>query len=272
MYAMDPGLRDVIVEGRTDRDFLRLVLRRNGIRFAEVYAVDDRVEVTRDIVLDAGGEVGAKGRVLGLANEASTWGLATTGLTCIVDTDRDALAASVLDFPHLLRTDVGSLDVYSFQARPLEKFLIGDVGIDVDPVEIIESSLPLLRELFLVRAALHHVCQARMVKDFARCCTFSGGDPTINVGEIVRRSLDKAGARGMESAVMGELERLRERLPADPLMSVHGHDIAPLLIGRLRLRNDMAKPEIVESKLRLCVELEDLNGFPLFQELLRRTA
>src|SRR5580700_6636570 len=90
LYEVQPHIRDVIVEGRADAHLIQWYLNERDL-VAIVHAVDDRAEVTSDLVVRHGGEIGPRGRVIGLAHQVDEWEIAETTVTCIIDSDRDSL-------------------------------------------------------------------------------------------------------------------------------------------------------------------------------------
>lgn len=268
LYATNPSLRDIIVEGREDRNLVRWFLAEAGIEHPRVYAVNDRVVVDAELVLAHGGEVGHRGRVLALGREASQWGLPEPSLTCVIDRDRDCLAPSERA-EHVLMSDAGSMDVYAFEPKPLQQFLDVVVGVSAKAEELVEELTPPLNELFLVRAAMHEVAEVSLVPKFPALVNVKNG--SVDASTLVRRSLDVEGQGALYSDVMERYEALRAKLPEDRRLAIRGHDIAPLLVRRLGLTNDWAKPSIIEQALRGCLDAGDLAGRPLFAELLRRT-
>lgn len=264
LYEIQPQLRDILVEGRDDARLIRWYLREHEIRKVQVYAVDDRVEIDSAKVFAAGGEVGPKGRILAVATEAANWVLLQDNITCIVDADRDCLG-SLSKFAHLLITDVGSMDVYCFQQRPLQQFIDVVVSRNESASELITELVGPLNDLFLVRAALHEVGVA-VVDGFANCF-----DPrlesALNVDELVRRSLAVARLGQRQGEVLSRVEQLRMQLPENQMMAIRGHDIGPLLIKRLRLKNEWARADVVEKALRGCLTVSDVDDYPLFSTL-----
>lgn len=270
LYRVQPALKDVVGEGRTDARLIRWYLHEHGLRHVKVYAIDDRVEIPSEMVFAAGGEVGARGRVLALAAEAATWELIQTSLTCVIDYDRDCfLPSGSPPQAHLLRTDVGSLDVYAFQPRPMQQFIDLVSGRADGAAELIAQLLPALNELFLVRSALHADGVA-LVSNYGNCCD-TGSEPTaVDAEKLVRRSLAVVGAGRSFGATVARVEALRSGLPSDSLLAVRGHDIPVLLVKRLGLKNEWARPEVVETTLRACLSTADLDDYPLFRRLRER--
>ena len=267
---LEPRLRDVYVEGRSDQQLFMWYFREAGISVSGVYAVDDRAEVPSDQVLAAGAEVGPRGRIVGLAHAASLWNMSHPGITCIVDADRSLLVPESA-IPGLLLTDYAAIEGYLFQARPLDQFLQLVVGTDVESRSVIDLVTPALNDLYVVRAVLHlEGPNVRLIERFQRCCSLRRGVWEVNTDELISRSLAAAGASQERERVISQYAVYRNQMPSDPSVAIRGHDIAPMLIEALELRNDLAKPDVVERALRGCLNLDDLDDQPMFRALRAR--
>ena len=126
LYAIEDA-HDIITEGRHDARIVRWYLNETGVSTKNVLisAVDDRVQISRSQVEHVPGEtVGARGRVVALANIARHLSEYEENLTCIIDRDRDSVLDRLpFEANSLVRTDFGSMDVYAFQDRPLGQFM-----------------------------------------------------------------------------------------------------------------------------------------------------
>jgi hypothetical protein len=250
--VLEPGLRDIYVEARSDRNLFRWYLNEARLFTPAVYAIDDRVQVDVTTVLEAGGEVGPRGRLIGLAAAVQSWALAYPAVTCIIDADRDYVFSG-REYPDLYRTDYGSLEVYAFQPRPLAQLLSVVLGKDVDARDLIDYLTPALNELFLARAVLHIYGPAvPLVDNFVSCCECSADACKVDSEKLVVRSLEVASLVAMRGQVLARLEEARVRLPSDRRRAIRGHDIAPLLIKTLRLTNQWASTPAVDRDHSSC--------------------
>jgi hypothetical protein len=264
---LEPKLRDVYTEARSDASLFRWYFKQVGVKASGVYAIDDRVEVDSAAVLAAGAEVGPRGRLVALAAEVASWGLTQPAVTCIVDADRDHIFGGP-EFPDLLKTDGGSIEIYGFAPRPLQNFLDVVLQGDWDAEQLIETLMPVLNELFLIRSVLHlYGPEIPLIEKFSACCGPKGEEWEVQSEELILRSLAVAAAGSRRGYVLSKLEEARGLLPADRRKAVRGHDIAPLLIKALHLTNDWAKPKVLELSWRGCLGLEDLQGAALFETL-----
>lgn len=270
LYQRIPRTRDVIVEGRTDARLVQWYLEERGFT-AIAHAIDDRAEAPGELVIRYGGEIGPRGRVIGFAHEVDRWELIEPTVTCIVDSDRDSLLEARPSAPDcLLRTDFGTMDVYMLQSRPFTQFLRVVLGRDDDADALREKFLPALNEICVVRSVLHWSgLGISLVSDFASCCQFTSDAITVDASELLDRTL-KGKDRERLSELMAEIERVRRRIPSERLKAVRGHDMGPLLIRALRLRNVWANEEAFERAWRACLQASDLDEFPMFTRLRER--
>jgi hypothetical protein len=267
---LERDLRDVYVEGRRDARRIAWYARESGLVLSGIYAVDDRAEVPGQMVRDAGGEIGPRGRVLGLAAAAADWDLEVGALTFVIDADRDLIWPGT-DIPNLLRTDVGSMDCYGFQERPLEQFLGMVLDRDVSSRHVIEVLTPALHDLFLIRSVLHAFGPDIPVVDrFLRCVTFSRTRVEVDVRDLIRRSLAASGQQDQLDRILSHLGEVRNLCSGQSPPPIRGHDIAPMLAGYLGLRNDWAKSDVIEQSMRGVLRPEDVDDAPLFRQLRER--
>jgi hypothetical protein len=158
------------------------------------------------------------------------------------------------------------MDVYCFQRRPLQQFFDVVVSCNESASELIAELVGPLNDLFLVRAALHEATGVAVINGFSNCFD-PRREPALDVDELVRRSLAVARLGQRQGEVLSRIAQLRMRLPENRMMAIRGHDIGPLLIKRLRLRNEWARPGVVEKALRCCLTVGDVDGYPLFSTL-----
>jgi hypothetical protein len=267
---LEPQLRDVYVEGRSDQQFFRWFFREAGIPVSGVYAIDDRAHVPSEQVLAAGAEVGPRGRVVALAHAASDWGMEKPGVTCIVDADRSLIVPELV-VPDLFYTDYAAIEGYLFQPRPLEQLLRLVIGSDADANGVIEVMTPMLNDLYVVRAVLHlEGPNVPLIDKFYRCCRRHRGAWMVDVEDLIARSLAPLGRSSDRERLVAKFAEYRLKVSEPTLSVVRGHDIAPMLIRELDLKNDLAKPAILEQAWRGCLNLADLDTQPLFQALRAR--
>lgn len=246
-------------------------MRTLDLEHVVVYAVDDRVEVPPELVLSGGFEDGARGRILALAREAEAWGSGARSLTCIVDADRACLEQADAQFATLLKTDLASFDAQAFASSAFQRFLDVVIRMEANAQELVVELLPTLNELFLVRHVLHTMSPpVPLIEKFVACCDFRRS-PVVDVKELLRRSLAVAGQLDQMDAALERLEAAHQLLPDERLRAVRGHDVAPVLIRRLGLKNRWADADAVQDTLlALAVDAPDVRESQVLRDLSRR--
>lgn len=268
-----PAMHDVIVEGREDARLLNWCFTEWGFRDARAFAVDDRVEIPAEHVLELPHEVNARGRVLALAKAASEWEPRKGNLTCVIDADFDILNPHPLSFDTLLRTDYASMEVYSLQLRPFGKFLqLNGDHEQHEPKSVVSHLRPIWVDLFILRYLLHTESPpGSMIAKFPKHCIASRGSASMDLPELLRKCtpLSSDDAR---TALLDQHRIHLAGIPGGNLYGIRGHDIAPILLRFLKLSPNLRNAEELESRLRQCLELVDLESQQLFISLQLRIA
>lgn len=274
-YQLEPALGDVMVEGAMDDALITWFLRKHGVRW-QVRRIN-RVNVPNSLVRELGVEVGNRGRL-----QALSWAIfrmapdAARRCICVIDRDLDDIALHEHEMnPILLRTDFTSIELYAFNEPVLEKLLRLVLNVDksIAGTDVLQGSIDAMKELFLVRAALHlSGCGRPMIENFSRCCHFEGLHVVVDSDELITRSA--ASGRVSVERVLEQRDALRIALPDDYRRAVHGHDIGPVLARQLRpFIKDSAfhAGDILVAAMMGCVEIGQLESTAMFSALLDRT-
>lgn len=270
-YGLYPKFRDVVVEGRDDAAWLRWYLADHQFDDCRVVAVDDLVDLPSTVVTSHGHmDNGNRARVYTLSQIAAEWRLSETSLTCIIDSDFEIFEETV-ETEGLLKTDFAAMEVYALGSRPLAKFLGLVKAVQSGP-DVIKALLPLWHMLFVLRyVAPREVPGSRMVNGFERhgkACT--GEDPSR--WRPLLKAIHPIPNKEDCERILGACCTYFERISTDSLQGIRGHDIAPVLIEHLGLKNHQRDQSVVEQLMRSCVEARDLDEFPMFKELRLRVS
>ena len=287
LHELEPDLKEIITEGRSDASVVRWFLRRSGID-AAVYGISDRLDIPPTEVRRRGQLVGNKGRViasaLGIQEDS---GVAASGVTFIYDADDDFLTGATTPRADcLLRTDYTSMEMYAFANNVLDKMLkvtLRDNG-DLDAEEVLTSISAPLVALAFCRLVLSEIDPpVGLIGAIERRCRFVGGRMTIDVNALILDSVNSAGgATSLGVSIAGLLSEQQIRMDActlDIRLIIRGHDFTQICCHFLRtvypslFREDRAphrQPGTFEGALMTCLEWSDLASQGLFKELLGR--
>src|SRR5713101_908206 len=274
LYSLEPNLKVLFVEEAFDRRFLRWFFREIGradIQVCEVAVVHFANGQLESLGLERSSN---KHRVIGLIqmleNSMSLDNLAVFGL---VDCDSERFLGFKWQSTHLLRTDYTSLEMYFFDAPPIEKFI--DLvlhGFPLNPADLLDQISPILEMAFCARLANEQLGWRCDWLDIARHCAVKHSKIEFNMSVWIERYLHKC-ARADEDLRRFErtMASFKRQMDADPRHQMHGHDFVSLL-GYLivKLKNDFGPfrhREILERALVGCVQLDFLQDQPLFVRL-----
>jgi hypothetical protein len=277
LYELEPSLRDIYVEGPTDRAFVSGVVRRLNLPQVQVREID-QVEIDAGHLSRMGLSEGAKQRVIALAvalSFESKIDLARQ-VACIADADDEAGKDAAIRAPLLLYTDVTSMPIYGFDGKYLQWYFdVGTMGFPLSGQQVVEQLIPPLRSLCALRRALAvlevNVALASITKD----CSFSGGQLQFDYDRFVKRCKSKDASFAKEKKIQDAVARQLSVLGSDHRLWAGAEDFVSLLnwlIVKMRGQKHTVPEHLLARTILLGVPIDDVLNWNLFRELLRRTA
>lgn len=275
LYHLEPSVRDVFVEGSTDRSIVAWFLQEKGRSDASVREID-LIEVPREVLDKYQLVSGNRSRVIALGKELSSrLGEAALQATAIIDNDFDRLLRKDQQCSLILYTDYTCMEMYFLRAETISKFLRVTLQRNAPDAEAaLTRYRETLRELFLIRAANEALGLSLSMIDFSKCLTEVGGDFTFDRAEYLTRLLAGSNASNHRHAVLDKIEELRAVLSEDIRLSANGHDFIVMLwidYGVLARRAGLTTESGVASALRGMAEINHFEQESLFVNLLKRT-
>ncbi|MFJ7203382.1 hypothetical protein ACIQWR_07590 [Streptomyces sp. NPDC098789] len=285
LYDLEPDVRDIFVEGRSDRNFLAShlapELESNPCR---VYAISDRVCVSDGDLLKAGLPTGERGRIIWLARQLADRLPGNTSAALVADKDFASLGADAHDDIHgLLYTDYSSIEAYALNETTLGKLLRVTFGApdDITGSTLLSRITPALVSLFVIRLCLRDSgCGATLtVKLLSK---WELGDQSQGrVRETFKACLhalppSERNGHTDESLHVRYLEHL-ERVDSEFRNFVNGHDVSKMLVRFLKIacpsvfnssaRRPFQDPEVLETVLMSTIETSHIAHEGLFRAL-----
>lgn len=268
LYALEPTVRDVFVEGQSDRDLMIWYLRESNFAAAKVYNID-LIDVPREFVQKHGYSSGNRQRVITLAMELAEHLGAIRQATCIIDADLDRLLAVEASCPILFRTDYANMDAYLFCKSVLEKFFTLGLGLmEVDIDEIIDNYIDILRELFIIRCAAYLLARGISWVDVEKSFSVENGMVSLNRGNLIQRLLHNSRAWDYKDEIERQVEVIRQRVGDEPRHIVHGHDFLALLSWHFRAeagKRGLKDKRGIRTALVTCISLDEIRVETLFR-------
>lgn len=277
IYEFEPELRDIYVEGKTDKLFFQWFVEQKVNQDFVVYEIDT-VDISASKLFELGLIDNNRSRVIALALIMQQKLAATTfNLTCIADKDFDWLFGIEYKCDLLLFTDYSCLEMYLFNEVVLNKFLLLGLRISRPTAkELLDQLPPVLEELFLIRAT-DETLQLEMdwLDKFGGCCESKTNHIKFDSAKFIDKFLNKNIKMPQKSKFIAKLGELRTKEITEIRYKIHGHDFTELFCWYIRphLREEIRNsynPEILAAGLLACVDAENLIQEPLFQQLLVR--
>jgi len=278
-YELEPDLRDIYVEGTTDKDLIEWFLKQKGQQDFAIYVIDT-VDIPPERLNELKLNNNNRDRVIALALDMQhQLSDIPSHLTCIADKDFDWLFQKNYECDILLFTDYSSLEMYLFNEKVLDKFMTLGLGLSNQPVnEILKNLSKVLEELFLIRAT-NEALDLKMTwlkeKDLGKCCSLKGTAIDLQTESFIVKYLNKNNQYNSQSIFVTKLQELKTNTITERRCKIRGHDFIALLCWYIK--NKLAKnrknfhdPKNVAVNLLLCVETEELAKEHLFQRLLKR--
>lgn len=269
-YTFHPELRDVYVEGVTDRDFLSWLFGSLELRGISVFPVES-VDVPEELVKAYFPAGGNKARVLALGTELQKEQVANR-CAFVIDRDVDSFLWTPILPEGGLFTDYGSLELYCYSKESLKKFLRVTCGISVSADDAIATLEPVLRSIFALRLSKLKTCLAgrwavdRGLVPVENACKLDGTSIQLDLADFATRVLTKNHWPLKLDEFMADIEQIRLSLAGEEVRRVvHGKDFAELLhwyVRKVGGRHPPDKRTIIRNLLT-CLEVHQIRDCKL---------
>ena len=278
LYGLEPGIRDVFVEGASDAAVLRWYLRHRTSRAVSVIEVD-AIDVPGSVVEAHSLDGGNRGRVLALANELDRQlsGSARSCPTLVHDADSDRLLGSLPAVEMLIPTDFTCLEMYLFNEATVDKFMsLVVLGCDVPASHVLGTLEGALVPLWVIKAANHMLRLSMSWVSFEACCNLIGTSIEFDEDEFVGRYLMSNGRLGERSRLSQGIRDVRSRLRDDRRHQIDGHHFLVLarwfFLKIAKNKKALVSLEVFERAFFGCLEVDMLARQPLFQQIVTRVS
>jgi len=275
-YTLEPELRDLYVEGPSDKLLFEWFLKQFECESVAVYEIDC-VDVPDTAVEALGLQHNNRDRVVALSLELERL-LPGEDLRvlCIADSDFAFLLGGWRNSRYLLYTDYTSVDLYFFCEHSLEKCLKVGIGrLLLDTSTWLTNLEGVLQKVFCVRAANEKLGWGiHWPTQFTRCCGIEEHLVKFDCTEFVRRYLSQ-GDRLRDMEAFNEVcQQLKSIEVKDPRQRIHGDDYLELVgwhISRLvgRGGHKYRDTGVVRAMIRSAIDVNSLAKEELFKKLLK---
>lgn len=273
MYQLEPTIRDIYVEGGTDRSVLEWFFTESGFPSVGVREIET-VEVSPDVLRKLGCENNNRGRVIALARELrEALGGASRSATCVADADFDRALGRTHNCEFLLLTDYSCLEMYFFDARVVSKLInLALGGFPQRPERLLTELTGPLLDLFSIRLANFALQWNMHGVEFTGHLRMNRRGLRLDVERYTRTYLAANDRLADRAAFAQAVREGRAKMNGDPRHYINGHDFVHLLVWYVRSRRGFGgvHPQAIERSLFACAESAALSAHGLFRSLLER--
>lgn len=236
LYELEPSLREVITEGRSDASLLAWFLEGNDNE-TPVFALTDRLEISRELVDVLEVDVGERGRILAAAAYVAQSAEASRGITFVIDSDFDHAFPTSKKMPScVLTTDYANMEGYCYHPDVVEKFV--RIGLRGDANLRGNSFLAALEETLVALFAMRWIFKnlpgsPGLVERIERRCKVSNGHVALDLTRLITDSINACADPRARDKSASELEQAileaKKGFSCDVRQCIHGHNFVRLL-------------------------------------------
>lgn len=277
-YEYEPGLKDLFVEGLSDKYLIEDFLTANEVYDISVFEIDsvDFEEVYKGMEQAEAKTLkdNNKNRVSYLSQAIDRqYGEKELKVLFVIDVDEDYTFGIDLRNSVTAYTDYNSMDMYLFSENTIGDFLKKALRIrrQYNVVEIMNSLAKVCRQLYFVNfLRLKHSPEAPRLdndRDFHSNKSF---ELILDFDSYWNKSLQKFNLFGMKDALKAEFDELYAKDRLDVRLEMKGHDFVKcfyLALSKAGKKPDMSQ-DIFANVLWQYVDKKNLAQQSLFQRIL----
>lgn len=276
LYTLEPNLRDLYVEGTSDKKFFEWFFNNLGCDTINIFEINT-IDIENSLINNYSLSSGNRDRVIVLSLEFRRFlNKNIKYLLCIADSEFDFLLGRKYNSRYLLYTDYTSLDLYFFSEYILEKlFMLGVSKVPCNIKSLFSNLSEILQEVFLIRSVnvklgwnLHWVC-------FTNNCRIENKIIKFDRNKFIEKYLNSNGRLGDRDKFNEVYEKLSNIKVETFKQRIRGHDYLKLMgwyISKIvgRGGNKYRDINVIRSLIITSVDKKSLLKEKLFQKLLKK--
>jgi hypothetical protein len=271
-YELEPELRDVFVEGESDRRLLDWFFERAGLTAARTYTIN-LVRIPSAVLEElTDGNGGNRGRVIALAlifgRELAN---DCTSPFCLIDKDFGDVDCSSHETRYLHTTDFATVEGYAIGKTKFDKLFQLYFGRERN-LDHIDRILDILTQVFAIRHAKIRLGPKVPLIDFVRCYSFVNDNVSFDRDDYIVRLIGSAHGEFDKDQLDATIQELVPTENFDIRDRVNGHDLVSALSWYAReigIDHLIANEKPVGRAIALEIEFDDLRSYRLFQDLVK---
>lgn len=273
LYALEPEVCDIYVEGSTDRYFVEWFLRRKGYNHVTVYPIDV-VEIPPEVLAASHLPAGSnRAKVIALSYELAQQQVDKRPVMCIIDRDAEDACDCIVDNSYLFMTDGNALELYALTPAVMEKFvLVAMAGFPIAAGSLIQKITSILEAIFTIRRANERLNLGMQWIPFGKYIDIESTRITFREDDFIKAYLLKNSKWQCKEQFEAMIREVRSTPSTDITRRIRGHDLAELLqivVRRFRKDRTFVSSAALEGCLMSSIEATDIETYPLFSALER---
>ncbi len=272
LYKLEKDIKDLYVEGNTDRVFFEYYLKNKKCNKKIITAeVIDFSELPKEY--SNGLDLNSNRNKLLVLSKLFNDNLPSTNARCIVDKDFDDYI-KIIDNNKLLKTDFSCLEAYLYCEEVIDKFI--NIGIGNFPFKasfIINQLACVLKPLFCLRLLREIKFASAKLLDIDGNLSIDKKSGTINfdTNDYLDKFILKNNLTSKRKDIHDSFIELDNKLNLEIRHHIHGHDflnIFFLYVNKIKNTHKF-KEENFPRSLFLSVETPMLENYPLFKNIVK---
>lgn len=277
-YEYEPGLKDLFVEGVSDKYLIEDFLSAKGVYDISVFEIDsvDFEEVYKGMDPEEAKKLhdNNKNRVSYLSKELDRqYGDKGLKVLCIIDVDEDFTFGRDLSNSVAAYTDYNSIDMYLFTESTIGDFLKKALRIrrQYNVAHIMNCLAKVCRQLYFVNfLRLKYSPESPRFENDRDFTSTKAFELTLDFDSFWSKSLQRYKLTGKKDALKSEYDDLYAKEPIDVRLEMKGHDFVKcfyLAISKAGRKPEMSE-EIFANVLWKFADQNFLAEQPLFKRIL----
>lgn len=270
-YTLEPSLKDIYVEGVSDRAVVTWFASAIGQKDVQAYDISV-VNISKEWLRGLDLPDNNRSRVLALSLFlVDILGEARRAF-CIADKDFEAVTGTIVHNSALIYTDFACMESYWLCEECFAKaFILVLYKREEESNFWLTQLASLVEKIYVIRFAAMRVSLGVALPDVHRCTKWEAGSVVFDDEEFIKRFCQKAGL-GTEQ-FLAEMEHARAQLSEERRNHLNGHDLVAafrtMLIRAFKQR-ELATEGALARCLMLLLDLDHCRQFEMFKEIERR--
>jgi len=275
LYSLEPELKDIYVEGVTDKLVIERFLKKNKIFDFKTIEIDTiNLRELYDTYPDI--KKNNKKKLTTLSAELSKcFPEPLKKVCCVADKDYDEFLGALLSNNHLLYTDFTCFEMYLFNADCLRIFYKTVLrNFPVTPSKTLKELRDVLKDKFLIRLTIQiidEIDKEETITDLKKSAKpdKKTGKIEFNYREHLHKILSNNFLGSRQEYYEKCIEKEREKCCEEYRNHIRGHDFIHLLFIYInKIKNNISlSEEALERSLYQCIDYSKLKQYNLFVTL-----